>query len=63
MPPLLAFADSAELTVIHAGAALDALGRVDRVRILDRAADSADGALPGAEGAALTLLGVNGEVK
>ena len=63
MPPQLSFADSAELTGINASTALDALGCVDNVGILDCAADSACGALSCAESTTLTFISIDNVVK
>ena len=45
--------NSAELTFFHTSSALDTLGCIDYVRILDSAGNSADRALAGAGGTAL----------
>ena len=63
MPPQLSFADCAELTGINASTALNALGCVDNVGILNCAADCVCGTLSCAECAALTLVSVNNVVK
>ena len=57
-PPLL-FVDCAEFTLLHAGAALDTLLRINDVRVLDRADDGVVGAVPCAQGTALTLIRIN----
>ena len=56
MPPQLSFADCAELTGINASTALNALGRIDNMGVLDCAADCACGALSCTESTSLTLV-------
>ena len=53
----LGFDDSAELTTGNTYAALDTLGGINNVRILDFTGDCADGTFSGAERTTLTEIG------
>ena len=59
MAPSLFLLDGAEFALLHAGAALEALGRVDGVRIAHRTADGICRADSCTQRAALALIGID----